>query len=294
MLWSPGPAGIPWQEPKWASADLVARAGAFAEAVRSGPRQWVVAWCAGVGVVGTTAEALALETSYLDILLRELGERLSGLPGRVLLASSAGGVYGNNPEQPLTEASGCSPISAYGRNKIAQEQLLKAWAFRQPLASTLIARMSNLYGPGQNLQKPQGLIAHISRSLLHRQPVHLYVPLDTVRDYLYAADCAAQLAVGLERLRTVPGTSVVKIFSAGEPVTIARIIGIFARIAKRQPRIISSADSGRLLQPDRLQFKTAVWRDLAGLARTDLATGIQRVHQYQFGLFQQGQLPPPL
>jgi hypothetical protein len=33
--------------------------------------------------------------------------------------------------------------------------------------------------------------------------------------------------------------------------------------------------------------------DLPFPPRTDLAVGIQRVHQYQLALFQQGRLPPP-
>lgn len=293
-LWAGAPSGIPWQAPGPAFEDIASRARAFADAVRSGPHAWTVCWCAGAGVVGTTEEALAVETSYLDLLLRTLGERLPGRPGRILLASSAGGVYGGNPEQPLDEASACMPLSAYGRNKLAQERLLGAWASDRPEVGVLVARMSNLYGPGQDLRKPQGLIAHISRSLIHRRPVHLYVPLDTQRDYLFAPDCAAQLVAALERLRGRTGEGmVVKVFHAGGTVTIARIIGIFARIAKRQPRIICSVDPARSLQPDRLQFRSTVWADLASLARTDLATGIHRVHQYQLGLFQRGQLPPP-
>ncbi len=154
------------------------------------PVKMLAAWCAGVGVVGTTAAALAAETASFEHLLLLLRKHLSDVSGQILLASSAGGVYGDNPAQPLTEDSLCRPISDYGRNKLRQERLLLDWASDRPLVSVLIARISNLYGPGQNMDKPQGLIAHISRSLLHHTPVHVYVSLDTLRDYVFAS-CGA-------------------------------------------------------------------------------------------------------
>ena len=97
----------------------------------------------------------------------------------------------------------------------------------------------------------------------------------------------------LDRLRRRPRANIVKIFSAGETVTIAEILSAFARIAKRHPRIICSAGPARSLQPVRLQFQSTVWTDLPAPTRTDLAVGIQRVHQYLLSLFQQGRLPPP-
>jgi UDP-glucose 4-epimerase len=290
--WNPGEPKISWHDPPRALFELGDRVERFSRDVAARPRSWAVLWCAGAGVVGTSAEDLAAETAYLERLLHLLREHLSDLPGQVLLASSAGGVYGNNPEQPLTEGSLCTPISDYGKSKLRQEGLLQDWANESPNVSTLIARISNLYGPGQNVNKAQGLIAHISRSLLHHTPVHVYVSLDTLRDYLFAADCAAHLVRCLDRLRHSPRDNMVKIFSGGQTVTIAGIIAAFARIAKGHPRIICAANSARPLQPARLQFQSTVWTDLPAPTRTDLAAGIQRVHQHLLLLFQQGRLPP--
>ena len=293
MAWDPDPAKISWREPARGLAELAEHVRAFSRAVATGPRSWLVLWCAGAGVIGTTSEALAAETAYLERLLTLLGEQLSDVPGQVLLASSAGGVYGNNPDQPLTEDSVCFPISDYGRNKLRQERLLQDWAQGLANVSTLIARISNLYGPGQDMSKPQGLIAHISRSLLHHTPVHVYVSLDTSRDYIYAADCAAHLLRCLDRLGQLPRANITKIFSAGETVTIAGVIGAFARIAKGHPRIICSANPAGSLQPLRLRFQSTVWADLPAPPRTSLTVGIQRVHQHLLSLFQEGRLPPP-
>lgn len=292
-VWSPGPSKLPWHDPPRVQAALGDHAEQYSREVRARGGTWTVLWCAGAGVVGTAPETLAAETASFERLLHLLEQHLSDVPGQVLLASSAGGVYGDNPLQPLTEDSLCTPISDYGRNKLRQERLLLEWANGQPLASTLIARISNLYGPGQNMHKPQGLIAHISRSLLHHTPVHVYVSLDTLRDYVFVSDCAAHLLRGLDRLRRGPRATVVKIFSAGETVTIAGIIAAFTRIAKGHPRIVCASASTRSLQPVRLHFQSTVWTDLHAPTRTSLPVGIQRVHQHMLSLFQQGRLPPP-
>ncbi len=281
-----------WREPERAFRELSAQAECFAREARKRANDWMVLWCAGAGVIGSRSEDLVCETAYFAKLLERLGGQLPDLPGKVLFASSAGGVYGNSYDHPLTEGSLCSPISEYGRNKLVQERLLINWAREQANISTLIARISNLYGPGQNLGKPQGLIAHISRSVLHKVPIRIYVPLDTQRDYFFAEDCARNLVASLKHLGGIAREDVVKIFHAGETTTIAGLIAAFARITKGHPRIIYSADTVRLQQPLRLQFKSTVWPELKPPVRTDLAVGIQRVHNHQLALFQKGLLPP--
>ena len=63
-----------------------------------------------------------------------------------------------------------------------------------------MGRIANLYGPGQGLEKPQGLISQIIRSHLIRTPISIYVPLDTMRDYLFAPDCGELVVDALRRL----------------------------------------------------------------------------------------------
>lgn len=294
IRWNPGPSGIPWGDPVGALESLSKQASLFSEEVLSTPGEWMVLWCAGSGVVGSPTKELEAETICLARLLALLAEKLPDRPGKVLLASSAGGVYGGNQEQPLSESSACRPVSDYGRNKLAQEDLFLHWAKGMPRVSTLVARISNLYGPGQHLEKPQGLIAHISRSILHHLPVHIYVPLDTQRDYFYVEDCARALLHGLQRLGRASRENVVKIFHSGENTTIAGVIGAFTRIVKGHPRIICSTSSVGAQQPLQLCFRSGVWPDLDRMRRTDLTVGIQRVHHHLLMRFQEGRLPPPI
>ncbi len=289
VAWTPGPRRLSWEHPATLEAELRSAASAY---LREAPSPWMTLWCAGRGVVGTPAEAMARETRALEVVLDRLGE--ARRPGLFFLAGSAGGIYGDSPELPLTEASALHPVSDYGRAKLRQEELVEAWAASHPGISTLTGRISNLYGPDQDLTKPQGLIAYLSRCLLHHVPAHVFAPLDTLRDHLYAPDAAEQILRGMARLLSRPTPErITKIIASGQTVSIGGILSIFSKIAKRQPRIVCSGTPRGLLQPSRLALRSVVWTDLATAAPTPLPAGIQSVYAHQLRLFQGGRLPLP-
>ena len=293
VSWSPM-RGFSWNDTGTIERELAAATDAYACAVVESGRPWMVLWCAGAGMVGTPADGMARETRILEAFLERLGTALAGRPGCFFLASSAGGVYGGSRETPLTEHSAPFPSSDYGRAKLRHEEMLAGWAAPHPGVSTLVGRISNLYGPAQNLAKPQGLIGHLSRCLLHHVPAHVFAPLDTLRDHLYAPDAAEQILRCMARLRSLPEpTHVTKIIASGQTTSIAGILAVFSHIAKRQPRIVCSADPLRRLQPMRLALRSTVWTDLPLPPETLLVTGIQAVYRYHLELFQAGRLPAP-
>ena len=109
---------------------------------------------------------------------------------------------------PFTELHEARSISAYGDAKLAAERAAAEFAARSGV-NVLTGRISNLYGPGQNLAKPQGLVSHICRAQLSGQPISVYVSLDTVRDYLYVDDASGLICDALDRLADAPaGTAV--------------------------------------------------------------------------------------
>ena len=120
--------------------------------------------------------------------------------GALFLASSAGGVYAGVGTPPFREDSPVAPLAPYGWNKLEQESLARQWS-TETGTPLLVGRLSNLYGPGQNLSKAQGLITQMCLRVVARQPLVLYVPLDTIRDYLFAEDAGRLIAHGLARLR---------------------------------------------------------------------------------------------
>ena len=303
MPWSPSLAPFHWGDKATLETQLRAAVDAFlGSAVAGGHERWTVLWCAGSGVVGSSAADLAEELRTWRQFLTWLSVGLSdtqirSIPGQIFLASSAGGVYGGSSERPLSEDSYCQPISEYGSVQLRKERLLDEWARGQPQISTLVARISNLYGPGQKMDKPQGLISQMSRCLIYRQAVHIYVPLDTIRDYLFVEDAARWIAgwtqwLAQEAARTGEGRRELKICASEEETTIASLIGAFQRIAKRQLKVISGLHPVRSQQPACLQFRSRVWPDEARPARTGLLVGMNRVYRHQLALYQAGALPP--
>jgi UDP-glucose 4-epimerase len=293
-LWKSTPLHFSWNDPTRLAEELNHAVTAFAGVVREKGNAWALLWCAGTGVLSSAAVALEPEWSAWRRLLDLLGRHLVGpaddVPGSVFLASSVGGVYGGSPDLILTERTSTRPVTDYGLHKLRMEEALRDWANAFPNLSSLVGRISSLYGPGQNLRKAQGIISHFSRCLIYRHPVRLYVSLDTRRDYVFVDDCAHQIAASLGRLMTERPRAILKIFASEEPTSLARIVGIFFRMAKHRPLIISQQPQG--MQPNSLKLRSIVWR-MEGLRKTDLATGIHLVHEHQLALFRRGLLAPP-
>jgi UDP-glucose 4-epimerase len=141
---------------------------------------------------------------------------------------------------------------------------------------TLIGRLTNVYGPGQNLAKPQGLISQLAKAYLLRRPISVYVSLDTIRDYIYVDDCAEMIVAGMERLgrTTPPDAAVVKIVGSGVPVTVGAILGDFRRLFRRRPPTVLGDSPARRFQVKDLRMRSLVWPELNRFSRTTLPTGI--------------------
>jgi hypothetical protein len=86
---------------------------------------------------------------------------------------------------------------------------------------------------------------------------------------------------------------VTKVFGSECETTVAGLVGVFRRIAKRQLRVVSGLHPVRAQQPARLQFRSTVWTDEPARPRTELLDGVSRVHRHQLALFQAGRLPAP-
>lgn len=284
---------IPWSDPD--SARQAFRDGAehLREAAASGP--WTIAWCAGAGVTGTSQEALEEELTLFAQALEVFEEELctaGGQNGAMFLASSAGGVYAGSSTPPFTENSPVQPLAPYGFAKLRAEATVADFARRSGVR-TLVGRVSNLYGPGQNLRKPQGLISVFAKAHLTGAPVSVYVSLDTLRDYLFVDDASRLVVDGLERLALPdvhPGETVVKILASQRADTIGNLIGACRAIFKRRPLIVLGASPFAKAQAHDLRLRSVVWPELDAHPVTPLAVGINNTVQEVQRLAISGQL----
>ncbi|MFT4187733.1 MAG: SDR family oxidoreductase [Aeromicrobium sp.] len=245
---------------------------------------WEIFWCAGRGVTSTPKSDLQIEVDVFHRFLDDLvGGRslLDPTKGRLFLASSVGAIYGGSSLPPFTEKTPPNPSSAYGEAKLAMEDLVRSISDSSGIRS-FIGRITNLYGPAQDMSKGQGLISTVVASYITGHPVSIYVPLDTLRDYLYVDDCGRMVAAGMKKLADEPsGTSVVKILGSTMPWSIGAVLGEAARVHRLRAPIISGQGTAASVagQAHDLRVRSLIWTDLDSLARTTLPAGLDSLHR---------------
>lgn len=267
---------------RWAGpdAELDLRQGLARLVEQAGEDGWQVFWCAGVGVTGSSDAALQTEVERFEALL----DAMHALPpqlqqrGSLFVASSAGALYAGSPGAPFDESTPPVPLGGYGRAKLALEAATERLATASEVRC-LSGRISNLYGPGQSLTKPQGLISHLCLANLKRAPLSVYVSLDTLRDYLFVDDAAALIVDSCSRLRESDQRYHVKVLASGRSLSIGALLGEFRRVIGRRPEIVMGASSQSALQSRDLRVRSTHWADLDHREMTTIPDGIARTLQ---------------
>jgi len=221
---------------------------------------WTILWCAGAGVIGSKENALNQETQNFSSFLALLDEffTTNSKKGTFFLASSAGGIWAGTKSFPITEFSSPFPISEYGHQKLAQEDALKELAQRHPNLQILIGRISNLYGPGQNLEKPQGLLSQLCRSALLQVPMNVFVSLNTTRDYIHTADAAEMILRSLKQIgeKNSSQNCTTKIICSEEECSISQILSYLKHLTSHPPLISHPENLIASQQPKELIFRS--------------------------------------
>jgi len=262
---------VPWTNADAAIARLTTDARTFLDSARGG--SWRLAWCAGAGVTGTDQSALEAENRVFGSVLRALhSPDTSAGGGTVVHSSSAGAVYAGVEGAPFTELSAVAPLAPYGWAKLEAERAAAEFSAATG-AAVVSARFANLYGPGQNLAKPQGIISHLCRGFLLGQPISIYVSLDTMRDYLYVSDAAAMVADTLDSAGGGPSHTI-KIYGSGRSVTIGAILAECRSVFRRRPQVVLATSPQAAAQARDLRLRSVVRRDLDHRPHTPLATGV--------------------
>lgn len=262
-----------WEQPHILDA-IGSAASTFFERA-AGFEGWQIHWAAGAGTMGSTAQEMAHEIELFEGLLALL-QRQPGLQrgrGTLSFASSAGGIYAGCFNR-ATEATPPAPLAPYGRAKLAQEQALCRFQAENPGLGILIARLSTLYGVGQSRAKRQGLISHMARALVRNQRIQIYVPMDTIRDYILVEDAAEEMLSQLQ----MPSSDrpAIRIIASERPTTISEIVSTFRRITRRAPKIAVGTSHLAHLYNRRAQYQS-LYQAAPKVTRTPLLIGIAKV-----------------
>ncbi|MER6067908.1 NAD-dependent epimerase/dehydratase family protein [Streptomyces sp. NPDC001817] len=243
--------------------------------------RWNLYWCAGLAVFHTPAEQVERERIQMSLLLAGMNDGLerSGSPssGALFIASSAGGAFAGSKSAPFTEFSSPVPKNPYGEAKLAIEEEAATLSRRWQLP-TVSGRITNLYGPGQNLGKNQGLVSAIIKAQLTGEPLPLRAALETTRDYIYARDCARMIVTAMETVRSrTRGTDphVCKIFSSGRPLRIDELLKVAERIFDQPVPVVHEPVAGGANVD--LSVASRVWADLGSSPFLSIEEGMRAV-----------------
>ena len=217
----------------------------FAHEVQSHSDPWAIFWCAGIGTYGADIPILDDEFSQVEYFLECLTSRISSAlqRGTLFYSSSAGALYGGSLEEFITEESELATNSPYGEMKLRVEKLVEGWS-NSSGCRVAIGRISNLYGSGQNLSKRQGFITTACLDLLCHRPLDIFVPLDTIRNYIYVADAAKTITLFVNKVSRFPAARVErKLICSNHNLSIASILQMLGHVFGRKPPVSLSRRS---------------------------------------------------
>jgi len=264
-------ASVPWADEDAAVTALVDAI----RTVRTPDAPWRIVWSAGTGVVATGAEVFEAEQRLIGRVLETVADDAAA-PGTLFFASSAGAVYAGSADAPFDEGTDPHPLAPYGRAKLAAEARFRDWATTTG-TRLLVGRFSNLYGPGANLGKAQGLVSQLALAHLEGRPSSIYVPTETTRDYLYIEDAASMVLDALDLVDEEPaGTAVTKIFASGQSATIAEVIATVEQAFGESLDVRDGADPSATFQGLDLRFASRVLAEVDDRTFTDFTEGVRR------------------
>ena len=240
---------IPWNSPGDRAFALKELAQQFSDVAPEAPAP--IIWAAGSEAVGKKQLAHCSELDAFQDFVQAISsiEKLKG--STVAIVSSAGGVLGGSPSPPFDIHTPVHAINQYGQDKIVIEELGTS-----RLSSDFrvhIARMTNLYGPWSGPR--QGLINRLCTAAASREALQIFVPLDTVRDYIYVTDAARLLLLEIDA--DLPSISLI---GSGENNSVGTVISTVSHVARRKVPITLAQLAISPLQPKDLRMHPS-WLD---------------------------------
>lgn len=272
---------VEWNNHSHALAHLNNDAERFLSSSRKTPSKWAIVWAAGSVTTAASErdaqEELELYRKFVEnlrgVMSRYSSEELSVNSGVFCLISSAGAMYAGSEHPPFSSASTPAPLGTYGYLKKEQERITTETLSEE--CGVLLARVANLYGPGQNLEKLQGLISRLALAAITREPISMFVPLDTLRDFIYVDDAAGALFYWLARSE---GQTTIRVIASGNPVSLGYLINVMQVIAHTRIPVAYGMHPSAHAQGRDIRLSPDWDRDLDVMTRTQLPAGMKDVY----------------
>jgi UDP-glucose 4-epimerase len=284
-------SAVAWADPRSAISVLEADLAGFCSVAGRG--DWSIIWAAGAGVVASNESELKAETVLMERFVSSLEHQHPPGNGAFFLASSAGGVYAGSSDAPFTEATPPRPLTSYGAAKLEQEDV--AARLLESAVPVSVGRLSNVFGPGQNLAKPQGLVSQLCLAAVTRRPVNIFVPMDTSRDYLYVDDAARMIvAVSADVVRRQPQRAELRILASGRPTSVGSLLRTVQLVAHRPIRVGLGRQPGSDRHARDLRIQSNISDRITRMAVTSLPVGVKLVHDHTLALLRRQPILPAM
>ncbi len=126
-----------------------------------------------------------LTNGYGTYLISKLAQKIKA---KKLIYASSVAVYGSRINKKITENTNITPDSIYGISKFAGEMFLKQ-VLEKTSTKTLILRVFNTYGPGENLNfLKKGMVSIYCYYLWKKKPIVVKGSLKRFRNFQYIDD----------------------------------------------------------------------------------------------------------
>lgn len=137
-----------------------------------------------IGVITELSDNIFATIRFIDICIA------LAVPRIVFISSSS--VYGLQEHTPIAETAATNPISSHGIHKLTIEKYLLLYRFDHDI-DVRIVRLSNPFGPGQNLHGRQGFVAIAIGKIIEGEPILLRAAGAPVRDFIFIDDVSRAL-----------------------------------------------------------------------------------------------------
>jgi UDP-glucose 4-epimerase len=262
---------IPWNSPSQRQSVLKATAQEFSAFARDTTP--TIVWAAGSeGVAISDTNVTSERDSFADFV-SVLSQVDTLFGATVVVVSSAGGVFSGSPTPPFSCDSPVQAINEYGRNKIAIEEMVFAELNSQYRVH--VARITNLYGPWSGPR--QGLINRLCTAAATREALQIYVPLDTVRDYIYVSDAARLLLLEIDLAQNSEASPSISLIGSGENSSIGTVINTVAHVSHRKIPVTMAQVGVTQLQPRDLRMQPSWSERELSFEPSTLAQGVKKL-----------------
>ena len=149
-----------------------------------------------------------------------------------LIYTSSVAVYGSNMQKKIYENTKINPDSIYGVSKYVGEMFIRQ-ILKKTKTQTLIFRVFNTYGPGEDLNfLKKGMVSIYSSYLWKNKPILVKGSLNRFRNYQYIDDIINILVLSLKN-KSLKKNEIINL-STAKAVTVKNLLKIIFKINNKK------------------------------------------------------------